>query len=70
MWTTLVSLDPPARGGTLNPYHPFPSLQSILRYRQHHANDAADGGFFVFGDLSVKIDGEFRLKFTLFEMRR
>ncbi|KAJ5224027.1 Velvet factor [Penicillium chermesinum] len=32
--------------------------------------DNTDGGFFVFGDLSVKIDGEFRLKFTLFEMRR
>jgi hypothetical protein len=30
----------------------------------------ADGGFFVFGDLSVKIEGEFRLKFTLFEMRK
>jgi hypothetical protein len=29
-----------------------------------------DGGFFVFGDLSVKIEGEFRLKFTLFEMRK
>lgn len=30
----------------------------------------SDGGFFVFGDLSVKIEGEFRLKFTLFEMRK
>lgn len=30
----------------------------------------ADGGFFVFGDLSVKIEGEFRLKFSLFEMRK
>lgn len=29
-----------------------------------------DGGFFVFGDLSVKIEGEFRLKFTMFEMRK
>lgn len=28
-----------------------------------------EGGFFVFGDLSVKIEGEFRLKFNLFEMR-
>lgn len=27
-----------------------------------------DGGFFVFGDLSVKIEGEFRLRFSLFEM--
>lgn len=34
------------------------------------ANARLDGGFFVFGDLSVKIEGEFRLKFTLFEMRK
>lgn len=32
--------------------------------------DGLDGGFFVFGDLSVKLEGEFRLKFTLFEMRK
>ncbi|MCJ1250125.1 hypothetical protein MMC30_007351 [Trapelia coarctata] len=30
--------------------------------------DNTDGGFFVFGDLSVKIEGEFRLRFSLFEM--
>lgn len=30
----------------------------------------ADGGFFVFGDLSVKIEGEFRLRFSLFEMMK
>jgi hypothetical protein len=29
-----------------------------------------DGGFFVWGDLSVKVEGDFRLKFTLFEMRK
>ncbi|MBE3045525.1 hypothetical protein IMZ48_23865, partial [Candidatus Bathyarchaeota archaeon] len=27
-----------------------------------------DGGFFVFGDLSVKMEGRFRLKFTLYEV--
>ncbi|KEZ39521.1 hypothetical protein SAPIO_CDS9396 [Scedosporium apiospermum] len=27
-----------------------------------------DGGFFVFGDLSVKVEGKFRLKFTLYEV--
>lgn len=31
---------------------------------------ALDGGFFVFGDLSVKVEGEFRLRFSLFEMRK
>lgn len=30
----------------------------------------SDGGFFVFGDVSVKIEGEFRLRFSLFEMVR
>lgn len=30
----------------------------------------ADGGFFVFGDVSVKIEGEYRLRFSLFEMVR
>lgn len=29
-----------------------------------------DGGFFVFGDLSVKVEGEYRLRFSLFEMRK
>ena len=33
-------------------------------------NPETDGGFFVFGDLSVKIEGEFRLKFILYEMRK
>ena len=31
-------------------------------------SDNNDGGFFVFGDISVKIEGVFRLKFTLFEI--
>lgn len=30
--------------------------------------DNTDGGFFVFGDVSVKIEGEYRLRFSLFEM--
>ncbi|MCJ1317587.1 hypothetical protein MMC15_002912 [Xylographa vitiligo] len=30
--------------------------------------DNTDGGFFVFGDLSVKVEGDFRLRFSLFEM--
>lgn len=29
-----------------------------------------DGGFFVFGDLSIKVEGNYRLQFTLFEMQR
>ncbi|KAL8718471.1 MAG: hypothetical protein Q9225_004402 [Loekoesia sp. 1 TL-2023] len=30
--------------------------------------DNSDGGFFVFGDLSVKVEGDYRLRFSLFEM--
>lgn len=30
--------------------------------------DNTDGGFFVFGDVSVKVEGTFRLKFSLFEV--
>src|SRR5438046_1606297 len=31
--------------------------------------DNTDGGFFVFGDLSVRTEGIFRLQFTLYEFR-
>lgn len=34
----------------------------------HFAQPYLDGGFFVFPDLSVKIEGDFRLRFSLFEM--
>lgn len=34
------------------------------------ADLVVDGGFFVFGDLSVKKEGEYRLRFSLFEMRK
>ncbi|KAF9966638.1 hypothetical protein BGZ70_001747 [Mortierella alpina] len=30
--------------------------------------DNSDGGFFVFGDMSVRMEGHFRLRFTLFEL--
>ncbi|KAF9935732.1 hypothetical protein BGZ67_003149 [Mortierella alpina] len=30
--------------------------------------DNSDGGFFVFGDMSVRMEGRFRLRFTLFEL--
>ncbi|KAG0329770.1 hypothetical protein BGZ99_000506 [Dissophora globulifera] len=30
--------------------------------------DNSDGGFFVFGDMSVRVEGHFRLRFTLFEL--
>ncbi|CAG8802206.1 18997_t:CDS:2, partial [Racocetra persica] len=30
--------------------------------------DNSDGGFFVFGDISVRIEGRYRLRFSLFEI--
>ncbi len=49
------------------------SGRSLPRYITHRSTtDVAipDGGFFVFGDLSVKVEGEYRLRFSLFEMRK
>ncbi|KAI1315742.1 hypothetical protein EDD11_000392 [Mortierella claussenii] len=31
--------------------------------------DNSDGGFFVFGDMSVRVEGRFCLRFTLFELK-
>ncbi|KAI5802225.1 velvet factor-domain-containing protein [Pyronema domesticum] len=49
---------------------PHQALAGTLVSSLHRLKDIdnSDGGFFVFGDLSVKIEGEFRLKFSLFEM--
>ncbi|RIB16041.1 velvet factor [Gigaspora rosea] len=30
--------------------------------------DNSDGGFFVFGDISVRVEGRYRLQFSLFEI--
>nr|ARB51352.1 VosA-alpha transcript variant 1 [Aspergillus terreus] len=54
------------------PVPPSTALTGTLVSSLHRLKDVdnTDGGFFVFGDLSVKIEGDFRLKFTLFEMRK
>ncbi|KAJ5102576.1 Velvet factor [Penicillium argentinense] len=54
------------------PVAPSTALAGTLVSSLHRLKDVdnSDGGFFVFGDLSVKIEGEFRLKFSLFEMRK
>ncbi|KAL8779684.1 MAG: hypothetical protein Q9213_006831 [Squamulea squamosa] len=46
------------------------SLSGTLVSSLHRLKDVdnLDGGFFVFGDLSVKIEGTYRLRFSLFEM--
>ncbi|KAE8323528.1 velvet factor-domain-containing protein [Aspergillus sergii] len=52
------------------PVPPCTALTGTLVSPLHRLNDEdnSEGGFFVFGDLSVKLEGNFRLKFTLFEM--
>ncbi|CUS15313.1 unnamed protein product [Tuber aestivum] len=49
---------------------PHQALAGTLVSSLHRLKDIdnSDGGFFVFGDLSVKIEGEYRLRFSLFEM--
>ncbi|ORX88658.1 hypothetical protein K493DRAFT_185910, partial [Basidiobolus meristosporus CBS 931.73] len=42
------------------------SLVSSLYHLKDEDN--SDGGFFVFPDLSVRMEGKYRLKFTLFEI--
>ncbi|KAL3491374.1 velvet factor-domain-containing protein [Aspergillus germanicus] len=58
--------DAPASGS------PSTNLTGTLVSSLHRLKDVdnTDGGFFVWGDLSVKVEGDFRLKFTLFEMRK
>ncbi|KAI8142609.1 velvet factor [Fennellomyces sp. T-0311] len=41
------------------------TVSSMYKLKDYDNND---GGFFVFGDLSVRIEGQFRLRFTLFEI--
>ncbi|CAG8976857.1 hypothetical protein HYALB_00003468 [Hymenoscyphus albidus] len=43
------------------------TLVSSLHRLKDQSNN--DGAFFVFGDLSIKIEGTFRLQFNLYEMR-
>lgn len=44
------------------------SLVSSLHRLKDHNNK--DGGFFVFGDISIKVQGTFRLKFSLFDLHK
>ncbi|KAF7551024.1 hypothetical protein G7Z17_g5307 [Cylindrodendrum hubeiense] len=48
---------------------PTSYLTGSLASSIHHLKDATnvDGGYFVFGDLSVKREGRFRLRFTLYD---
>lgn len=43
-------------------------LNDLLR--KPEADRQADHAFFVFGDLNIKVVGQFQLRFTLFEMHK
>ncbi|KAI8645779.1 velvet factor-domain-containing protein [Parasitella parasitica] len=40
-------------------------VQSLHKLKDH---DNTDGGFFIFSDISVRLEGYYRLKFTLYEI--
>ncbi|KAF2267531.1 hypothetical protein CC78DRAFT_456854 [Lojkania enalia] len=48
------------------------SLAGSLVSSLHRLKDVdnKDGGFFVFGDISVKVQGSFRLHFSLFDLQK
>jgi hypothetical protein len=66
-----VSLWDPERDEAV-PNSPSKSLAGSLISSLHRLKDIdnKDGAFFVFGDISVKIKGTFRLRFTLFDLQK
>ncbi|KAI8092692.1 velvet factor [Halteromyces radiatus] len=60
--------NPTSKEEIYRPDHPVLSGQTVSSmYKLKDVTDN-DGGFFCFGDLSSRIEGEYRLKFTLFEI--
>ncbi|KAI9280153.1 velvet factor [Umbelopsis sp. AD052] len=51
------------------PHHPALAGQVVSAMYKLKDIDNQDGAYCVFGDLSVKAEGEFRLKFTLFKIQ-
>ncbi|KAI9331907.1 velvet factor [Pilaira anomala] len=54
----------------INPAHNTLSGQSSSSMYKLKDINNHDGGFFVFGDVSVKLEGQFRLKFSMFEISK
>ncbi|EEQ33565.1 conserved hypothetical protein [Microsporum canis CBS 113480] len=65
------SLYSAADGEEPSPIVPAGALTGTLVSSLHRLKDHnnRDGGFFVFGDLSVRVEGQFRLMFDLFELK-
>ncbi|KAI7898727.1 velvet factor-domain-containing protein [Cokeromyces recurvatus] len=54
---------------TVNQNNILSGQTSSSMYKLKDVNNH-DGGFFVFGDLSVKLEGQFKLKFSMFEISK
>jgi hypothetical protein len=67
MSCSLVGEDEGMPQGTLGAALAGTLVSSLHRLKD---SDNLDGAFFVFGDLSVKLEGTFRLQFNLYEMRQ
>ncbi|ORX90014.1 hypothetical protein K493DRAFT_231780 [Basidiobolus meristosporus CBS 931.73] len=65
MYASLVPVHP-SNTAQLSPRSLTGTLVSSL-YKLKDV-DNSDGGFFVFSDISVRVEGQFRLKFSLFEI--
>lgn len=67
MSCSLIGQDEGIPQGTLGAALAGTLVSSLHRQKD---TDNNDGAFFVFGDLSVKLEGTFRLQFNLYEMRQ
>ncbi|KAG0041928.1 hypothetical protein BGZ83_001148 [Gryganskiella cystojenkinii] len=67
MCCNLVHADDP-NGEIVAPAHRALAGTVVSSLNRLKDVDNSDGGFFVFGDMSVRIEGHFRLRFTLFEL--
>ena len=67
MSCSLIGHDEGIQQGTLGAALAGTLVSSLHRQKD---TDNNDGAFFVFGDLSVKLEGTFRLQFNLYEMRQ
>ncbi|KAI8881987.1 hypothetical protein K501DRAFT_222067 [Backusella circina FSU 941] len=65
MVANIVKADDPNTVLSNQEYLSGSAVSSLYRLRDI---DNTDGGFFVFGDLAVKKEGKFQLKFSLFEI--
>src|SRR5690349_13463277 len=67
MCCNLVHADDP-NGEIVAPAHRALAGTVVSSLNRLKDVDNSDGGFFVFGDISVRIEGRFCLRFTLFEL--